>query len=143
MEDFVKKYKWMIVLAIVAIFLDVRAKELFFTILLVYGLFIKLLLSDFLKARTKRAISVIIWTVFLTIAVSMIYVNYYLPHGPSYPTGDIVCQNDDRGPCGEAYIEDTSKLNIPDWSKFLRRYGVGLLIGLAFAGIVSGKKDEQ
>lgn len=142
MKSPINKYKFIIALCVIALLADFYTKELFFTILIAYGLFIKLLLSDFLKEKTKRIISVTIWTIFLITAVLGIYVNYYMPHGPSYPTGDIVCQNDDRGPCGEQYREDMSRLNIPDWSKFLRRYGVGLLIGLAFAGIVAGKKEE-
>ena len=68
------------------------------------------------------------------------YVNHYLPHGPSYPTGDIVCQNDDRGPCREEYKEDLRGLNIPNWAKFLRgSEGWGLVIGLLIAGGVISK----
>jgi len=80
--------------------------------------------------KTYNIFGVIVWWIF---AISMgltIYVNYFLPHGQSYPTGEVVCQNDGRGPCGEEYKEDMSKLNIPDWAKFLREYFVLFFIGL-------------
>lgn len=71
------------------------------------------------------------------------YVNWYMPHGPKYPTGEIVCQNDDRGPCGEQYKEDTRNLDIPEWAKFLRTSEATLLVmGLLFAGIVVGNRPE-
>lgn len=66
-----------------------------------------------------------------------------MPHGPMIDTGDIVCQNDDRGPCGEKYIEDTRGLDIPNWAKVLRESGVMLLFGLAFAGICAGRKNDD
>lgn len=60
-------------------------------------------------------------------------------------TGDVVCQNDDRGPCAEKFIEDTSNLNIPEWAKFFKQSeGMLLWMGLIFAGIViSTKKNEN
>lgn len=74
----------------------------------------------------------------------IIYVNYYLPHGPRYPTGEYVCQFDDRGRCAEEYKEDMSKLNIPDWAKFLRSsWGMLLLFGLVIAGICASAKDKD
>lgn len=71
------------------------------------------------------------------------YVNHHLPHGPSYPTGDIVCQNDGRGPCGEAYEEDLRELNIPEWAKFLRENGLLIVFLSAFAAIVAGAKARE
>ena len=58
---------------------------------------------------------------------------------PMVPTGDYVCKNDDRGPCGEKYIEDVRDLDIPNWAKFFKKSdGEILLFGLIFAGIVAG-----
>ncbi|WP_367159112.1 DUF6804 family protein [Erythrobacter sp.] len=48
------------------------------------------------------------------------YVNHYMPHGPMYWTGDYVCLHDGRGPCGPEMLEDMTKLDIPEWAKFLR-----------------------
>jgi len=88
-------------------------------------------------------LSVIIWVSFFVVLVLSYYVNYYLPHGPSYPTGEIICQNDDRGPCREQYVEDMRNLNIPDWAKIFRLWGIPLLMGLAFAGIVVSIKNKE
>jgi len=52
-----------------------------------------------------------------------------------YPTGEIVCQNDDRGPCGEKYKEDLRGLDNPNWAIFLKEYGIGLIMALFFAGL--------
>lgn len=83
----------------------------------------------------------LIWALFIVLCASMFYVNHYLPHGPMIDTGDVVCQNDDRGPCGEKYIEDTRRLNIPDWAKFFRTSEAELLIyALAFAGIIASSR---
>jgi hypothetical protein len=49
-----------------------------------------------------------------------------------HPTGDIVCMNDGRGPCGEERVEDLSELDIPDWAKFLRSH---LMLTVLFFGI--------
>lgn len=50
------------------------------------------------------------------------YVQYGMPHGPMINTGyDCVEYNDGRSTaCGEQYVEDTRRLNIPGWAKFLR-----------------------
>jgi hypothetical protein len=63
----------------------------------------------------------------------MYYVGHHLPHGPSIPTGDYVCMNDGRGPCGEERVEDMSQLAIPEWAKFVRRYGLLAVILLPLA----------
>jgi hypothetical protein len=80
--------------------------------------------------KTYNTLGIVVWWVFAISMVLTVYVNYYLPHGLSYPTGEVVCQNDDRGPCGEQYKEDMSQLNIPDWAKFLRENFVLFFIGL-------------
>jgi len=132
------KQKWLLILlVIILISLDIYHKELFFSILFVYGLIIKFFLSDYLSSKLRKIFAVVIWSTFIVLVGLTVYVNYYMPHGPSYPTGDIVCQNDDWGPCGEKYKEDLRNVDIPNWAKFLRRSeGELLLFGLLFAGIV-------
>jgi len=140
------KQKWSLILvAIILLALDIWHKEIFFSILFAYGLLIKFFLSDFLSAKLRKIFAIIIWTVFVVLVGLTVYVNYGMPHGPSYPTGDIVCQNDDRGPCGEEYKEDLRNVDIPNWAKFLRKSeGQLLLFGLLFAGIViSGVKNKN
>jgi hypothetical protein len=63
------------------------------------------------------------------------YVNHYMPHGPKYATGDYVCLNDGRGPCGEEYKEDLRGLEIPGWAIIFRKYGIGLFFGALFISI--------
>jgi hypothetical protein len=102
----------------------------------------KFLLSKNNKGNLRKILAIVIWTAFVIISGLGFYSKYYLPHGPSHPTGEYVCYNDGRGPCNEVYKEDTSKLNIPDWAKFLRSSGGLLLIfGLLFAGICISKKS--
>lgn len=141
--NILKKYWYIIILAIALILLDIYLKQLFYTIFLVYGLFIKLISSKLVVGKLKTILSVIIWTAFLVVMGLTFYVNYYLPHGPSYPTGDIVCQNNDRGPCGEAHKEDMRLLNIPDWAKFLREYFEGVLLALLVAGIAISNENKN
>lgn len=92
-----------------------------------------------------RALTITIWIAFFCTTGLIYYVNHYLPHGPSYSTGDVVCQNDDRGPCAEKYIEYVEDLPIPTWAKFMKRSeGMLLWFGLAFAGVImSGWKKED
>lgn len=139
-----KKHFRLIVIAIISISLDIYWKEFFFTVLFCYGLLINLFLTDIIKGKLRKILAVTIWTVFIAIFALGFYVNHYLPHGPSYPTGDVVCQNDDRGPCGEQYKEDLRYVNIPNWAKLLRSDEASLLLmGLALAGIIlSSKKVE-
>ena len=67
-----------------------------------------------------------------------------MPHGPSYDTGDVVCRNDDMGPCGEVYQEDMRNLNIPNWAKILRGSGTDLLmLGLAIIGIILSSTNKN
>lgn len=118
--------------------------NLFWIVVLVYGLGIYLILKNPMPQKLKLILSIIIWVAFLSVIGLTIYVNYYLPHGPSYPTGEIVCQNDDRGPCREKYVEDLRNLNIPDWAKFFRKSeGQLLWMGLLFAGIVISAKGKN
>lgn len=144
MLEKIKNHSGLIVLAIILILLDIYHKELFLTILLFYGLLIKLFLSKLITGKLRKVLIMVIWTTFIGLFGLTFYVNYYLPHGASYPTGEIICQNDDRGPCGKEYKEDLRGLNIPDWAKFLRKSeGELLLFGLLFAGIVISSKEHD
>jgi len=141
------KQKWLLILlAIILIALDFYHRELFFSIFLVYGLLIKFFLSDFLSVKLRKIFVIVIWTVFVVLFGLTVYVNYGMPHGPNYPTGDIVCEHGDYGgSCGEEYKEDLRNVGIPNWAKFLRKAeGELLLFGLLFAGIViSGVKNKK
>lgn len=144
MNSFIKNHFGLIVSVIILILISIISKDILFIWILFYVLFIKLILSKYIKENAKKNLAIVIWTSFIVIFSLGFYVNYYLPHGPSYPTGEYVCQNDGRGACSEQYIEDTSKLNIPDWAKFLRSSGGMLLFaGLFFAGIVISNKDKS
>ena len=81
-----------------------------------------------------RQLCAVIWTMFVITLVSVFYVNYFLPHGPSYSTGEYVCQNDERGPCSEQFKEDMSGLDIPDWAKFIRENYLVYISGLGSLG---------
>ncbi|MCX6718254.1 MAG: hypothetical protein NTY81_01460 [Candidatus Staskawiczbacteria bacterium] len=92
----------------------------------------------------KKIWIIIVWVLFAIISVLFFSANHYFPKGEMYPTGDIVCQNDDRGPCGEKYKEDVSKLNVPDWAKFFKNSeGELLWMGLLFIGIIISVKKED
>ena len=74
------------------------------------------------------------------------YGNNFFPHGPAIPTGDYVCENDDRGPCHEATLEDTRNLNVPAWVKFERDNESAVLLsllGVAVFAIYAGSKREE
>jgi hypothetical protein len=77
----------------------------------------------------KKILAILIWTSLVITVCLTVYVNYYLPRGQRYPTGDYVCQYDDRDRCAEEYKEDVRKLNI-----------MLLLIGLLVAGILASAK---
>ena len=141
-----RKQNWpLIFLIIVLLSLDLYRKELFFTIFIIYGLLIYLIASKLVNRKLRLVLAIIIWVAFSIVGGLIYYVNHYLPHGPSYSTGEYVCMNDDRGPCSLEYKEDLRNLNIPNWAKFFKE-GKGMLLwfGLGFAGIVtSNKKDEE
>lgn len=71
------------------------------------------------------------------------YVNHYMPRGNMHPTGDIVCMNDGRGPCGESQIEDLSELDIPDWAKFLRSNLMWTVLFFGISTIVLANKPAE
>jgi hypothetical protein len=86
--------------------------------------------------KLARAVSIGVWALFLTFCGTAYYVNYHMPHGPFYDTGDVVCENDDRGPCREQYKEDTRAVPIPQWAKLLRDNFNLLFMGLLLAAIL-------
>jgi len=91
---------------------------------------------------------IIVWVSFVITSGLVFYVNHYMPHGPSYATGEYVCENDDRGPCGPEYKEDTQNLNIPNWAIFIKNSeGQLLWMGLLFLGVIlptfKNKKTEE
>ena len=90
-----------------------------------------------------KAVSIIIGILIVGVMSLTFYVNHYMPHGPSYATGDIVCQYDDRGSCGEERREDMSGLAIPDWAKFIRKYFVGVEMLIIFAGAYAVAKAND
>src|SRR3990167_9885283 len=139
-----KKHLGIIILTFFVVLLDIFQKQIFFTVLLAYALLIKLFSSELLNDRLRKALIIIIWTAFLLATFLLYYSNHYFPKGPMINTGDVVCQNDGRGPCSEKFIEDTSNLNVPEWVKFFKQSeGMLLWMGLLFAGIViSYKKTE-
>lgn len=127
----------------ILISLDIYHGELFFIALLAYGLMINFFLSGKMTWKLKVILTRITLASFFIILGLGVYINYYLPHGRSYPTGEFICQNDGRGPCGEQYKEDLRGLNIPDWAKFLRSSeGELLLFGLLFAWIVISTREK-
>ena len=141
-KNFIKNNPAAVVLSVLLIFLSCFFKNPLFAILLVYGFFIKLLVSKHFNNRIKKKIATTIWSIFVILFCIGIYVNWVLPHGPSYPTGEVVCKYDDRGPCVEQYVEDMRNLNIPDWARFLRKNSNLLLIGLAFAGFCAKPEED-
>jgi hypothetical protein len=142
--NFFKKHLGFIVLTIILASLDIYHKEFFFTIFLLYGLIIKFFLSDSLGEKLRKMLMITVWTAFLIATFLFYYSNHHFPRGPMFDTGDVVCQNDGRGPCAEEYIEDPRYLDIPEWAKFFKRSdGKVLWLGLLFAGIVVSKKKGE
>jgi hypothetical protein len=95
--------------------------------------------------RAIRLLGLAAWALFFVTGGLTYYVNHYMPHGPSYPTGEIVCENDDRGPCGEEYKEDMRRVPIPEWAKFLREYFILVLMPLGVGATLltaRGSADE-
>lgn len=77
-----------------------------------------------------KSINRLIWScLFFVIAVT-IYSNYHFPHGPEIGTGDFICNSSNQ--CGEQSLEDTQRLDIPEWAKFARTSTSELLVGGLF-----------
>jgi hypothetical protein len=138
------KNNLIIIISIILIALSVYHKDSFFVMMLIYVLFLKLLASKLIRGKVRKYLSTVIWTALAIMITLMFYINHYLPHGPSYPTGDYVSVNGDRGPLVEEYREDMSKLDIPDWAKFVRSSaGWCLIFGLVIAGSVASNKNDK
>ena len=141
--NILKKHIGLVLLIIIVILYDVFYGGLFLSVLLLYGLFIKFLLSDLLSINLSKALSKLVWLAFFLSVFFVYYSNHYFPKGSRVYTGDIVCQYDDRGPCRERYIEDTRNLDIPEWGKFFKSSkGELTVFGLLFAGIVVINKKK-
>jgi hypothetical protein len=84
-----------------------------------------------------RWLGIAAWALWAILAGLMYFVNHYMPHGPMYDTGDVVCKNDDQGPCSEVYAEDMRGLHIPEWAKFIRGSKFFIAwIGLGTVGLI-------
>jgi len=86
-----------------------------------------------------------IWTVAFIIFGLTCYVNWYLPRGTMYPTGENTCDYSDGRPpggCREIYKEDVSELSIPNWAKFFKENGINLFLVLCFVGVLMIAKQE-
>jgi hypothetical protein len=90
-----------------------------------------------------RWIGIALWVLVLLYGGLIFYVNHYMPHGPMRDTGDVVCENDDQGPCREWYLEDMRGLHIPEWAKFLKGdVGVMSWVGLLCAAIINSARPK-
>ena len=91
-----------------------------------------------------RPLSRIVWTVFVAVLVYGIYNTWYLPHGPSFPTGREICP--EVGPCSDEMHEDLSGLNIPAWAKVFREHETEIILVLLVLGIFlteSARREED
>lgn len=95
--------------------------------------------------RFWKSISILFGILLLAGIGLTIYVNYSLPHGPSYSTGDVICENEERGPCHEVYKEDLRAVDIPEWAKFIRTDSRWYLLGflMLFAEIIAITKLQE
>jgi len=96
------------------------------------------------RKKVIKFITIVLWIGFFVVSTLIYYVNHYLPKGPLYPTGDIVCEYDGRGACAESYIEEVRGLNIPEWAKFFKKSeGELLWMALLFFAIVLPSFKEK
>jgi len=96
-----------------------------------------------LNTETSKFSSFLFGSVGAVLICLTVYVNYNMPRGPKYYTGEIVCMNDGRGPCGEEMREDLSELDIPLWAKFLRQNLMWTLLFFAFSTSLLHLKGKQ
>lgn len=75
----------------------------------------------FMDKKNYNILGIIVWWIFAILIGLTIYVRF-LPHGPMLNMGeDCFETNDGRTTtCGDRYVEDTRRLNIPEWAKFIR-----------------------
>lgn len=100
-----------------------------------------------MNKKTYNTLGIIVWCIFAILIGLSIYVKF-LPHGPMINTGyDCVEYNDGRSTkCGDQYKEDTRRLNIPEWAKFIRGDSgfFLLLLGLPILAIyLKANGDEK
>lgn len=106
-----------------------------------YGLAMYIMATTSYSEQIRKTLSIIIWSLFVISLATGYYANHNYPHGEYVDTGDVVCINDDRGPCHESYIEDVSNLDIPKWVKFFHTSAGELTwFALLFAGIIISNK---
>ncbi len=96
-----------------------------------------------IDARISRYSSYLFTIIGTTLLILTYYVNHYMPHGSMHLTGDIVCMNDGRGPCGEERVEDLSKIDIPDWAKFLRSNLIWTMLFFGVSAILLANKPVE
>lgn len=110
-----------------------------------YFIYKLILIFPNLNNRIRLSLKISVWTSVLIVAALIYYVHHYLPQGPMFPTGDVICRNDDRGPCSESYIEEVRYLDIPQWAKFFKKSEGMLLFFSLFivAFIISFGKNEE
>jgi len=90
--------------------------------------------------RETALLGAVIWILYFALSLLTFYVNHYLPHGPMFATGDVVCESDEQGPCGPEYKEGLSAVKIATWARVVREYWLLPWVGLALLGaLVSGK----
>lgn len=86
--------------------------------------------------------NIIVWTAFLALIIATAYSNWHYPHGPVTYTGELLCP-EQGGQCREKSVEDTRKLDIPEWAKFVRTGESSFfIIVLGAAGIYVAYKRE-
>ncbi|NCA93633.1 MAG: hypothetical protein EOM84_00480 [Sphingobacteriia bacterium] len=119
-------------------------KDLFFIIILLYTYIIILLLSNIFKEKTKKYISISVWIFAGLVFLTVLYVNNYMPHGEIIDLTEYGCEpSQNREEREDCYQEDMRNLQIPEWAKFLRSYGILLIMGLAGMGICAGSKKSE
>jgi hypothetical protein len=100
------------------------------------------------KKTIWRIASIFIWSTLGLFFGLGLYVNHFLPHGPTYPTGwtcDTTLRSAD-GECGPTYKEDLSKVDIPGWAKLVRKTNdssLFVVVGLIIAGIVATSEARR
>lgn len=101
---------------------------------------------DVRSTKRWKLIQVAAWTYVVVIGGATAYGNNIYPHGPAIHTGEYVCRNDDRGPCGEATIENSRRLNVPAWVKLARANESGVflsLIAVALLAVYAGDRHKK
>lgn len=91
----------------------------------------------------RRTIAVICFIGAITSLSLGVVANYAYPHGPLYPTGEMIELNDGQSVRPE-YKEDLSQLNIPSWVRTSRGSSFFLLpiVVLGIAGTVLWVKGK-